>query len=39
MVWRDSVGVESSKLELKSEYADIFHQSLLWFLRHTDELQ
>ena len=29
VVWRDSVGVESSGSELKSEYADIFHQSLL----------
>ena len=39
MVWHDSVGVESSKLGLKSECADIFHQSFLWLLRHTDELQ
>ena len=31
MVWRDSVGVESSRSELKSECADIFHQSSLWF--------
>ena len=39
VVWHDSVGVESSKLGLKSECADIFHQSFLWLLRHTDELQ
>ena len=39
MVWRDSVGVESSRSELKSECADIFHQSSLWLLRHTDEPQ
>ena len=31
VVWRDSVGVESSRSELKSECADIFHQSSLWF--------
>ena len=29
VVWRDSVGVESSGSELKSECADIFHQSSL----------
>ena len=28
VVWRDSVGVEGSRLGLKSECADIFHQSL-----------
>ena len=28
-VWRDSVGVESSGSGLKSECADIFHQSFL----------
>ena len=39
MIWRDSVGVESSRLGLKSECADIFHQSFLWLLRHTDEPQ
>ena len=39
VVSRNSVGVESSKLGLKSECADIFHQSSLWLLRHTDELQ
>ena len=32
-VWRDSVGVESSRSGLKSEYADIFHQSFLCLLR------
>ena len=37
MVWRDSVGVESSKSGLKSECADNFYQSFLWLLRHTDE--
>ena len=39
VVWRDSVGVESSRSGLKSECADIFHQSFLWLLRHTDEPQ
>ena len=39
VVWRDSVGVESSRSELNSECADIFHQSSLWLLRHTDEPQ
>ena len=39
MAWRDSVGVESSRLGLKSECADIFHQSFLWLLRRTDEPQ
>ena len=39
VVWRDSVGVESSRSGLKSECADIFHQSFLWLLRYTDELQ
>ena len=34
-----SVGVESSRSGLKSECADIFHQSFLWLLRHTDEPQ
>ena len=29
MVWRDSVGVESSRSGLKSECADIFHESFL----------
>ena len=29
VVWRDSVGVESSGLELKSECEDILHQSFL----------
>ena len=29
VVWRDSVGVESSESELKSECADILHQSFL----------
>ena len=38
VIWRDSVGVESSRSGLKSECADIFHQSFLW-LRHTDEPQ
>ena len=37
VVWRDSVGVEGSRSGLKSECADIFHQSFLWLLRHTDE--
>ena len=27
MAWRDSVGVEGSRLGLKSECADILHQS------------
>ena len=39
VVRRDSVGVESSRSGLKSECADIFHQSFLWLLRHTDEPQ
>ena len=39
VVWRDSVGVESSRSGLKSECADIFHQSFLWLLRHTEEPQ
>ena len=39
VVWRDSVGVESSESGLTSECADIFHQSFLWLLRHTDEPQ
>ena len=39
VVWRDSVGVESSRSGLKSECADIFHQSYLLLLRHTDEPQ
>ena len=39
VVWRDSVGVEGSRSGLKSECADIFHQSFLWLLRHTDEPQ
>ena len=40
VVWRDSVGVaESSRSGLKSECADIFYQSFLWLLRHTDEPQ
>ena len=33
------VGFESSRSGLKSECADIFHQSFLWLLRHTDEPQ
>ena len=37
MVWRDSVGVEGSRSGLKSECADMFHQSFRWLLRHTDE--
>ena len=37
LVWRDSVAVESSRAGLKSECADIFYQSFLWLLRHTDE--
>ena len=39
VLWRDSVGVESSGsgLNIKSECADIFYQSFLWLLRHTDE--
>ena len=37
LVWRDSAAVESSRAGLKSECADIFHQSFLWLLRHTDE--
>ena len=39
VVWRDSVGVEGSRSGLKSACADIFHQSFLWLLRHTDEPQ
>ena len=39
VVRRDSVSVESSRSGLKSECADIFHQSFLWLLRHTDEPQ
>ena len=39
VVWRNSVGAESSKLGLKSECADIFWQSFISLLRHTDELQ
>ena len=39
VAWRDSVGVESSRLRLKSECSNIFHQSFLWLLRHTDEPQ
>ena len=34
-----SVGVESSRSGLKSECADIFHQSFLWSLHHADEPQ
>ena len=37
--WRDSVGVESSRSELKSECPDNFLQSFFWLLRHTDEPQ
>ena len=37
MVWRDSVGVEGSRSGLKSECADMFHQSFRWLLRHTEE--
>ena len=29
VVWRDSVGVESSRSGVKSECADIFHESFL----------
>ena len=39
VVWRASVGVKSSRSGLKSECADIFHQSFLWLLRHTHGLQ
>ena len=39
VAWRDSVGVESSRLGLKSKYADIFRQSFRWLLCHTDEPQ
>ena len=39
VVWRDSVGVESSRLRFTSECKDIFRQSFLWLLRHTDEPQ
>ena len=39
VVWRDSVGVEGSRSGLKSECADIFHQSFPWLLHHTDEPQ
>ena len=35
VVWRDSVGVESSRLRFTSECKDI--QSFLWLLRLTDE--
>ena len=37
VVSRDSVSVESSRPGIKSECADIFHQSFLWLLRHTNE--
>ena len=39
VVWRDSVSVESSRSELKSKCADIFHQSFFWLLRRTEEPQ
>ena len=41
VVWRDSVGDESSGSELKSECADmrIFCTRAFWLLRHTDEPQ
>ena len=39
VVWRDSVGIESSRSGLKSECTDFFHQSFLWLLRYTDEPQ
>ena len=40
VVWRDSVGVRSSRLGLKSECADIFSsEPHLWLLRYTDEPQ
>ena len=39
VVWRDSVDVERSRSGLKSEGADIFHQSFPWLLRHTDDLR
>ena len=32
-------GVESPRSGPKSEWGDIFHQSFLWLLRHTDEPQ
>ena len=38
-IWRDSVGVESSGLGLKSECADILHQSFLRLLLHIEKLQ
>ena len=37
VVWRDFVDVESSRSQLKSECADIFHHSFFWLLRQTDE--
>ena len=39
VVWRDSVGVESSRSGRKSDCVDIFQQSFLWLLRHTDKPQ
>ena len=40
VVWRDSVGVRSSRSGLKSECADIFSSKPdLWLLRRTDEPQ
>ena len=33
------LGVEGFRSGLKSECADIFHQSFLWLLRHTDDPQ
>ena len=38
VVWRDSVGVESSGSEL-NQSARIFSTRALWLLRHTDEPQ
>ena len=40
VVWRDSVGVRSSRSGLKSECADIFSSEPdIWLLRHSDEPQ
>ena len=38
VIWRDSVGVESSRVG-RVRVHDIFHQSFLWLLRHADEPQ
>ena len=37
--FKHSVGVKGFRSGLKSECADIFHQSFLWLLRHTDDPQ